>query len=257
MHIAVPVRSVPFRGLPSLRTLRRGMGQTDCPQPFTSVTLGPDATGTGCIDAQTAASASTAAKTGAVISGASSIGASILALSAVTGPAAPFVAIGGALVSFATGVLHLGQGCGATCIEASNAANYVQCVLALNLNTYMTTWPRYASAQAAAKAVYSQAWTYLVETCDSIGGEGGKGCLEDRQRGGKYDYFAFYLDPIANDPCVAPDPTPVDAVTGAATTAEGAVSSAVTAISSLTGISSSIMTPLLIVGAMLVLSRAL
>jgi len=196
----------------------------------------------------------TAAKTGSMVSGASSVGASLLALSPVTGPAAPFVAIAGALAAFATGVLHIGQGCGATCINATEVANYTECIMAANLNTYMNTpAPRYASAQAAALAVFNSAWQYLVQGCGEVGGSAGSNCVSQRNRGGEYDDWASFYDPINNDPCVIADPTPVDAVTGATTTVEGAVSSATNAITStLSGIlgtssSSSILLPLIII----------
>lgn len=252
MHVHVPTRSVPPRSLPA--RMRRGFGQTvptGCPQPWTITGTGGPAT--ACVAPKaggTVSSPSTAELAGSIAGAGASIGATILALSPVTGPAAPFVAIGGLLASFATSVLHIGTGCGATCVEATDVVNYAECIMQANINTYMQQPVHYASAQAAAMSVFTQAWNYIVQSCTAIGGEGGKGCIADRSPGGRWDYHALYYTPISNDPCVVPDPSPVDAVTGAATTAENAVSSAAAAVESMFGSSGSILIPLLIVAGM-------
>jgi hypothetical protein len=36
-------------------------------------------------------------------------------------------------------------------------------------------------------------------------GDAGARCISDRQRGGKWDWFAYYRDPIANDSNVISD----------------------------------------------------
>jgi hypothetical protein len=60
-----------------------------------------------------------------------------------------------------------------------------------------------AANQAAALQNFDAAWAYLVSesACgsDSLGNPG-KACISDRQRGGKWDWFAMYRDPIANTP---------------------------------------------------------
>jgi len=241
--------------------LRRGLGQTaSCPQPWTNVSIYAQTSADQCPKptTQNGSQIPVATEAGQIAGAAGSIGATVLALSPTTGPAAPFVAIAGLLTSFMTGVLHIGVGCGATCVEATAVAQYAECIMHTTVNTYMNAPVHYASAQAAALAVFNAAWQYLTQVCNQIGGQGGKGCIQDRQRGGKYDQFACCYDPIANDPCVVPDPTPVDVVTGATTTVEGAASSAVTAIeqtfSSVLGTSSSsLLIQLLIGGAILLL----
>ena len=60
--------------------------------------------------------------------------------------------------------------------------------------------------QQGAIAQLNQLWQYLVAHCQAVGGRGGQGCIADRQRGGKYDFFAMNVDPIANDSAVVPDP---------------------------------------------------
>jgi len=245
MHLTVPTRPIAIRLQPVPR--HRGFGQTaTCPGAWTP-------RGTSSVNGQATATPPTnisqcgagsgdpnsptaSQKTGSIVSGATSIAAGLLALSPATGPAAPFVAIAGALAAFATGVLGIGKGCGATCVDATEVANYTECVMAVNLNTYMATWPRYASMQTAAEQVFNSAWAYLQQGCGEVGGTAGNGCISQRSRGGIYDDFASFYDPIANDPCVQPDPTPVNAVTGAASTAEEALSSAASAVASAAGI---------------------
>jgi hypothetical protein len=260
---------MPPRGLPAtLRHHRRGIGQTSsnscstacvtpqcypvpaggCPPGYTA---GGATSMSQCPSANpTAVGTSAAKETGALFSAGSSIGASLLALSPATGPAAPFVAIAGALAAFATGVLGIGSGCGQTCVTATDYANYFGCVIQVNLNTYLALpTPRTPAQQAAALAVYDQAWAWLEQACGAVKGSAGSNCLSQRAAGGKYDSTG-YRNVIANDPCVCEDPAPVDSVTGAATTAAGAVSSAVNAVSSVfssvTG-GSSMLVPLLVI----------
>ena len=249
MHVHVQSRRQPLNA-PFLRL--RGFGDTAAlPTGCTATAWSPvgSITASQCeAPSGSAGGASISQKTGSIVSGAGSVAASLLALSPATGPAAPFVAIGAGLVAFATNVLGIGSGCGQACIDATKVANYAECIMQVNINTYMALAPpRYLSQQAAALTVFDQAWSYLQQGCGVVPGSAGKNCISERNRGGKYDYFARYRDQIASDKCVIADPTPVDAVTGAATTAEGAVSSAVSAITSLTGGgSSSLILPLLL-----------
>ena len=61
-----------------------------------------------------------------------------------------------------------------------------------------------AANQAAAEAVFNQGWNYVVTACTNPSlGSAGINCIADRQRGGKYDWFAYYYTPIATDPAVA------------------------------------------------------
>jgi len=84
--------------------------------------------------------------------------------------------------------------------------------LARNLEAYMSG-PRTRSSQAAALANFDSVWAFLVsaDACGSAEmGNPGKACIADRQRGGKWDWFAMYRDPIASDPDVQPDPSLTD-----------------------------------------------
>jgi len=53
---------------------------------------------------------------------------------------------------------------------------------------------------------FNTLWSQVVQACSSpqYGGPGQR-CVSDRQRGGQWDWFSYYLDPIAGDPNVKPD----------------------------------------------------
>lgn len=67
------------------------------------------------------------------------------------------------------------------------------------------------SEQAQAIANFDAIWGEVVRQC-RVGelGKPGQWCINDRQRGGKWDWFARYRDPIENDPNVTADPTFTD-----------------------------------------------
>ena len=68
-------------------------------------------------------------------------------------------------------------------------------------------------AQAAALAVFDQAWNAVLQGCSNPAlGTAGQRCISERQQGGSApwcptstgcDWFILYRDPIANDPAVA------------------------------------------------------
>jgi len=248
-----------MRALRGLGTCYGPSGIESCPSTIPS----PYAVGGQCVAPSGSGSpgGTVSQKVGAYASAGGSIAAGILELSPVTGPAAPFVALAGALVALATG-MGIGHGCGSSCIEATDVVNYAECVMALNLQTYLgLPCPRSAVANAAALQVYNSAWAYIVQSCTAIGGTGGsqQNCIAPRNRGGKYDYFASFYDPIANDTCVSADANPVNAVTGnPASSQNEANSSAAAAVTAASGLSSTSMLPLLlIVGAVLFVSGVL
>lgn len=56
------------------------------------------------------------------------------------------------------------------------------------------------ASREAALANFDAAWDYLVQTCGHTElGEPGQRCVNDRKRGGQWDWFAYYRDPIAAD----------------------------------------------------------
>ena len=153
----------------------------------------------------------------------------------IAGPiAAAVVAIGMALA-------NAFSGCGETCVEATHIANQVEPILQQNLDTYMSAPVHYASLQAATLNNFVSTWNALQQACSNPQlAAAGQRCITDRQAGactwkaspggwsqdltGKWTYtgygaagsgsacwnwFVGYHDPIANDPTVVPDPSPV------------------------------------------------
>ena len=81
------------------------------------------------------------------------------------------------------------------------------------------------SEQAQAEANFQNIWTQVVNACSNPQFEDpGKRCIADRSRSGQWDWFSYYLDPIANDPNVQPDPVQ-GAVSGVTSAVEGAFQS--------------------------------
>jgi len=74
-----------------------------------------------------------------------------------------------------------------------------------NLRGYMAG-PRILASQAQALKNFDDAWAYL-ESAAACGapelGNPGKACIQDRQPGGKWDWFSYYRDPIAQDTAAA------------------------------------------------------
>lgn len=133
------------------------------------------------------------------------VGATLLSGAAFTGPAAPFVAGAGAVAEL-LGAIGIGAGCGQNCITASDYANKAQALLVQNLATYQALpSPRAKSAQTAAASIFNQVWQGLVQACGTVPGAAGSNCIGDRQPGGKFDWWAGYLNPILNDPNVVDD----------------------------------------------------
>ena len=93
----------------------------------------------------------------------------------------------------------------------------VEPLLKQNLDGYMSG-PRNTSSQQQALANFDAGWTYVVDNCMIPEmGDPGQRCVQERQAGGQWDWFARYRDPIANDTQVSTDAatmTRVDPVTG-------------------------------------------
>lgn len=80
--------------------------------------------------------------------------------------------------------------------------NELEPLLKNNLDAYLSG-PRTRASQAAALKNFDDAWAWLAsaEACGNPDlGSPGKACIADRSRGGKWDWFSYYRDPIANDP---------------------------------------------------------
>ena len=189
--------------------------------------------------------------------------AAILALSPATGPLAPFVAAGAAVVGLLA-AMGVGSGCGQSCVLSSQYANQAEAALAQNIQAYFSIpAPRDSASQTAAENLYMQVWNDLQAQCGNPSlGSAGKKCISDRQAGACtwkqttdspllsipgepqpgecWNWFSGYYQPIVNDPDVAP----ATVATSAESLASGLLSSA--------GLSSSYAVPLLIGAAVLV-----
>lgn len=160
------------------------------------------------------------------------------------------------IIAIASMLANQFQGCGQTCIQASNIANQCEPILLKNLNTYLASPVHYKSLQAAALNNFDFTWNSLMQACGNPQlATAGQNCVSDRQRGackwkaspggwsnGQYtpagaagsgdscwNWWVGYRDPIANDPTVVPDPVPgsvTDPTTGITTTtnSDGSVS---------------------------------
>lgn len=93
-------------------------------------------------------------------------------------------------------------------VASTKIVDDLEPLLKNNVEAYMSG-PRTRSSQAAAIQNFDDAWAYLIsdQACGSQAlGNPGKACISDRSKGGKWDWFSYYRDPIANDSQVVADP---------------------------------------------------
>lgn len=172
--------------------------------------------------------------------GVSTAASTLVALSAITGPVG--IAIAG-LASIGLMIANAFSGCGQTCVEATNIANQVGALFDQMLNTYMSAPIHYKSMQTAYLQQWDAGWNALQAACSNPQlGAAGQRCISDRARGSCkwhtspggwqqqngtwvyvapgpdgsgstcWDWFVGSRDPVANDPTVVPDPTPLSSV---------------------------------------------
>lgn len=108
-------------------------------------------------------------------------------------------------------------------VATTQIVDSVEPLLRENRDGYLAG-PRTRMSQAQATENFRAGWEYIVQSCDIPEmGEPGQRCVRERERGGSApwcptttgcDWFALYLDPIANDPDVKPDPTIAERVGG-------------------------------------------
>ena len=139
-------------------------------------------------------------------------------------------------------------------VATTKIVDQVEPILKQNLAAYLAS-PRTQSDQAAALGVFDAGWAYVVQYCDIPEmGAPGKECVKDRAAGGEWDWFAYYRDPIANDPAVIPDAM-VDASGNPMVTRDPATGALIPASSA--SVLSSLPLPLLIGGALILAALAL
>jgi hypothetical protein len=158
----------------------------------------------------------------------------LVALGTIGGPVGAAIA-GVAAIGIA--IANVFSGCGQTCIAATTIDNQLEPVLAQNLGHYMSSPIHYRSLQQAALNNFDIAWAAYVKAEQGVPTQGAISIAE-RQAGGCHwttspggwqgntyvspgasgsgsacwNWFIGYRDPIANDPTVVPDPTPVDQI---------------------------------------------
>lgn len=87
-------------------------------------------------------------------------------------------------------------------VATTQIVNELEPLLRQNLEAFQAG-PQTKTNQEAALANFDSAWAWLASeaACGSPDlGNPGKACISDRQRGGQWDWFAYYRDPVANAP---------------------------------------------------------
>jgi len=153
-------------------------------------------------------------------------------------------AIGGPIIS-------MFKGCGQTCVQATTYANQAATAIQQIKDTYFAQPVHYRSVQQAALQQIQQIFDALRQACGNPAlGTAGQNCISERLvRGGTApwcpnpghvgcDWVTSWYDPIANDPNVVPDPSPLTSVESSLSSVFGG-----------TGSSSSVL-PLVMAGAL-------
>lgn len=149
-----------------------------------------------------AASTATASNTPQLVTGAvATAGAGITAAGIAAGAAwVPIVGPIIAGVTLALGLIFARKGPGQK-IASTKIVDELEPQLKQNVEGYLAG-PRTKASQQQALANFDAAWAYLTSAsaCGSESlGEPGRRCITDRARGGKWDWFSYYRDPIAAD----------------------------------------------------------
>jgi hypothetical protein len=81
-------------------------------------------------------------------------------------------------------------------IATTQIVNEAEPILAQNRDAFLAG-PKTAADKEFAVAVYNKIWSEVVAMCSNPQmGNPGKACIADRQRGGRWDWASYYLDPI-------------------------------------------------------------
>lgn len=174
----------------------RGLGATQQPNAWAKGAAGAGA-GVG-IGLQTANA------TGSVLAG--TLAGGLAAAAPFTGPAAPFVAAAAGLVAPLTRLIN---GCGRSCIDASNIANEAESKLKALRDQYLAQPVRTVAMQQTVLQYMDEVFNWLYQACGAIGGAAGQKCISERLvKGGAApwcptrvgcDWITTLRDPVAND----------------------------------------------------------
>lgn len=178
--------------------------------------------GTGATIATTGLGVTTAAASAGLIT----LGATAAAAIPIAGAV---IAVGVLIYSFLHNSLGLQQDAQTTAV-----VNQAAVLMQQNLDAWNASTKSY-STQTAALAQFDSLWAQVIKFCGQVSeGSPGQRCISERQRGGKYDFFAYYRDPIANDPA-AGTPDRAAAAAAAAAAQAAAQSTGPTLTNLLTG----------------------
>lgn len=180
-------------------------------------------------DAQTTAlittGVTTVASTGAAIAGTAGLTSALAAIGVgawavpMIGPIIGLLALGiGALLSDPNGPLKVATTAIVNQIEPYLKQNLAAAQQQASSNGGCLT----SGEQAAAIGIFNTLWQKVLDSCgQSQYGDPGKACIADRQRGGKWDWFSYYYDPIMAIPLCA---DPVSDVTKSVSNAVASLS---------------------------------
>jgi hypothetical protein len=109
------------------------------------------------------------------------VGGGLLAISAATGPAAPFVAAAGGVAELVGAVARIFQGCGPSCTEATTIVDQVEPILQQNNQLYFTNPNRTTADQANALSTVQQIFAMIQQQCGAPAlGTAGQNCISAR-----------------------------------------------------------------------------
>jgi hypothetical protein len=187
------------------------------------------------------ASTSSQITSGVQIAGAgTAVAASSGALAAIgiTSAAIPIIGPIVSGVALLISALGVGNGCGSTCTNATQVVNTIEPYMQQNLAAAQQQATANGGCLTSTEVTtltnnFNSLWQQVLSGCGAIAAPGGTQCISDRQQGGKYDWFSYYLDPIQAIPvcesATSPAPTSVgssvESVSGTPVTASSTTSS--------------------------------
>lgn len=131
---------------------------------------------------------------------------------ATLGATSMLVPVVGPLIAGVTALISLFIGKNAQQkIATTHIVDEVEPYMKQNLAAWQQE-PHTVTNQTAALANFDALWGQVTKACSSGDyGSAGERCISDRSHGGKWDWFAYYRDPIANAKDIVAD-NPVSSV---------------------------------------------
>jgi len=84
---------------------------------------------------------------------------------------------------------------------ATSIVNQMEPLLKQNVDTFLAAEPKTPELKAKALGVFENSWQQMVGMLsDPALGKPGQVGVTDRARGGKWDWWSYYYDPILNEP---------------------------------------------------------